>query len=175
MGDFPEIDFSPYPPCPVVWAYTAVDTICGPLGCAEWRQWLPDNLTADGAWLSESNRIHTSVFTLFPDMMTYQEFLESTNSSSSWSTLKQYAFETPSTSLADMMSLSSMCVLFVLVLLMRRLKAALIPFFSQLGRKAARHTHGKEWEKANEIRIIFSSLRCAATPAIRSPETYSHP
>jgi hypothetical protein len=156
------VDFSPYPPSPVVWAYTAIDTICDPLGCAQWRQWLPTFLTnSDGAWLSEDNKIPQSVFTLFPNMMTYQEFLELQRSSSSssstspfsWTLLKQFAFETPSTSLADLTSWNSILVLIVLVWLMRRLKATLIPFFSQIGRTAGRHTHGKEWEKANEIRI----------------------
>lgn len=155
------IDFTAYPPSPVIFAYNAVDILCDPLGCSEWRQWLPHRFTTEGAWLSEEHVVHQSIFTLFPPMMTYKEFLTQNEGKAgeigappySWQSIRTYAFETPSTSLAVLTTNTSMLTLMALVLCIRRLKAWLIPFFCGLGRQAARRTHGTEWEQSNEIRI----------------------
>jgi hypothetical protein len=150
------LDLSGYPPAPVTWAYNALDTICEPLGCGEWRQWLlPNSLTESGAWFSEQFRLGP-VTALLPKLTTYEEFLESSSASTKFSvqSLSQFAFETPSTSLADLTTLSSLVTLFVLVMILRLVKGILLPFFSDLGRKAGRQTHGPAWEKTNEIRIV---------------------
>jgi TLC domain len=149
-----DVDFSQYPPFPIVWAYTTVDTVCDPLGCSRWRRVLPSSFTADQAWLSEDYKVRQSIVTLLPKFTTYQEFLETTQQPSSLQAAQQYAFETPSTSLADLTTWTSLGTLLVLVWILRRCKAVLIPFFSNLGRQAARRTHGPEWMiPANEIRI----------------------
>jgi hypothetical protein len=166
------LDLSPYPPAPVTWAYTALDTVCEVLpslgrlglgrlgltgGCSHWRQWIPESYTAGpGAWFSEEFRLGP-VMALFPSLTTYSDFLQQEPAKEhSLTALKQFAFETPSTSLGDTTTPSSILVLVVLVVLLRLIKAFLMPRFSTLGRRTARLTHGKEWEqkKANQIRIV---------------------
>eukprot|EP00529_Nitzschia_sp_RCC80_P020562 CAMPEP_0113492620 /NCGR_PEP_ID=MMETSP0014_2-20120614/28174_1 /TAXON_ID=2857 /ORGANISM="Nitzschia sp." /LENGTH=400 /DNA_ID=CAMNT_0000386465 /DNA_START=18 /DNA_END=1216 /DNA_ORIENTATION=+ /assembly_acc=CAM_ASM_000159 len=191
----PPIDFSPYPPCFVVWTYTAIDTVCeyssaiSPqlMDCTNWRDSLPSSWTTtitktndkdndDGAgdyvpWLSPSNKYPGPVSELLPPLTTYEEFItakssaspssSSSSSSPSQPTIPSTAatmwefVQTPSTTLADLTSGSSLVVLVGLVWLMRRIKATLIPFFSSLGKKAALHTHGEEWcaQPSNQIRI----------------------
>ena len=70
-----------------------------------------------------------------------------------WSSMYQYAFETPSTSLGDLTTPTSMLVLCILVFILRAIKGFLLPSFSNMGRRAGRQTHGPEWEQHNEIRI----------------------
>lgn len=148
------LDFSSYPPTPVIWTYNAIDTICGLLGVAgQWRSILPSRFTAPGAWLSEEYRLD-SITALLPKLTTYPEFLEQTGSSHSLRSLAKFAFETPSTTLADVTTPGAMLTLLALVLILRQIKAFLLPLFSSFGRKAARHTHGPDWEKTNEIRIV---------------------
>jgi len=69
--------------------------------------------------------------------------------------LYNYAFKTTSTSLAELTTPTAMCALFVLVIALRRIKSILLPRFSELGRAAALHTHGRKWlkKKNNQIRI----------------------
>lgn len=147
------LDLTGYPPAPVTWVYNALDTLCEPLGCGQWRQILPVALTESGAWFSEENRLGP-LTALLPKLTTYEEFLEATNATPSAQSLYQYAFETPSTSLADLTTPTALLTLFILVMILRQIKGILIPWFSDLGRKAARHTHGPLWEKGNEIRIV---------------------
>jgi hypothetical protein len=149
----PPVDFSSYPPSLVVWTFTAVDTVCEPLGCSEWRSVLPSRLTTEQAWLSPAFQVPQSIFSILPSFMTYQEFLEQQQIPSSYGSLRQYAFHTPSTSLANLTTVPSMVTLVVLVWLLRQCKAVWMPLFSQLGRTAGRHTHGPEWEANNEVRI----------------------
>lgn len=148
------LDLSSYPPAPVTWAYNALDTVCEPLGCGDWRQLAPESLTQKGAWLSEEFQLKASVSELMPPLLTYPEYLQQTSSNYSLNSLKAFAFETPSTSLADVTTPSSMLVLVFLVIILRTTKAILLPLFSAFGRQAARHTHGKDWEKANAVRIV---------------------
>jgi hypothetical protein len=95
------------------------------------------------------------VNSLIPPLLTYQEYLQQTPGSApySWNSLQTFAFETPSTSLADLTTRSSILVLFVLVVVLRRIKAVLLPTFCQMGTRAARVTHGKDWLKDNQVRI----------------------
>lgn len=163
----PPLDFSPYPPFPVAWAYTAVDTVCGTLSpvpwldCSDWRNWLPSSFTANGAWLAPENKCPTAVIDLLPPLTTYQEFSdnfqqqqEQLEPPSTWATLSAFA-ATPSTTLADLTSGSALIAMIGLVWMMRRMKVVVIPFFSKLGRQAALRTHGAEWcaQPANDIRI----------------------
>lgn len=147
------IDLSGYPPAPVTWVYNAVDTLCDPLGCGNWRRWLPSAMTVSGAWLSEEYRLGP-LTALLPKLTTYDEFLQATNTTPSMASLYQFAFETSSTSLADLTAPSALLTSFLLIMILRQVKALLLPLFSELGRKAARHTHGPSWEKSNEIRIV---------------------
>lgn len=176
-------DYSEYPPTPVTWAFTLVDTVCEPVGCREWRQALPSSWTEPGEWLSDEYRVD-SVRSFVPLLLSYQDFVkqqqeqqqlqqkqgrggrfaargaeENVSTSAplspySLSLLKQYAFETPSTSLSDLTTPTSILVLIVLVWFIRRLKSVLMPMFSRFGRKAGRATHGKDWEQKNEVRIV---------------------
>jgi hypothetical protein len=63
-------------------------------------------------------------------------------------------FKTDSTTLSDLTNREAIVILLVLVCLLRRVKAILLPWFSTLGRKAARVTHGPQWEQSNKVRII---------------------
>ena len=101
------LDLSSYPPAPVTWAYNALDTVCEPLGCGDWRQLAPESLTQKGAWLSEEFQLKAPVSELMPPLLTYPEYLQQTSSNYSLNSLKAFAFETPSTSLADVTTPSS--------------------------------------------------------------------
>lgn len=157
-----EIDFSPYPPPPLIWAYTAVDAACEPLGCQDWRDQLPERWTREGAWLSGEFRVRQRVSDLKPALLTYQQYLQQHKNDSGQirsiglESLYNYAFKTTSTSLAELTTPTAICALFVLVIVIRRIKAILMPRFSELGRKAALHTHGKHWleHKNNQTRIL---------------------
>jgi len=154
------IDFSPYPPTPVVWTYTAVDAVCEPLGCADWRDQLPQRWSQEGAWLSGEFRVRQRVSDLKPALLTYQQYLQqqhddTTTTSIGWESLYNYAFKTTSTSLAELTTPTAICALFVLVVVLKGIKTILLPRFSELGRRAALHTHGQKWldQKNNQIRI----------------------
>ena len=112
----PPVDFSRYPPSPIVWAYTTVDTVCEPLGCTDsWRNVLPSSFTSNGAWLDPEFQVPVSVFTILPSFTTYDEFLQqqeiqSQKQPTTLQSLKQYAFSTPSTSLANLTSFPSIVI-----------------------------------------------------------------
>lgn len=146
------LDLTGYPPAPVVWLYNIVDTFCDPIGCGNWRSILPSSMTK--GWLSDDFRLSQPVTALLPPLTSYSDFLQGQPSSTT--TLYQFAFETPSTTLADVTSPSSLLMLLILVLILRQIKRILLPYFSGLGRKAAKHTHGKAWEEKpeNAIRIL---------------------
>ena len=90
----------------------------------------------------------------FPRLPTYADFVAEHNLAP-WdlSTMMQFA-KIPTTSLAVMTTPDALVVLFALVLLMRRVKGISIPLFCFIGAPAGRSTHGVEWEKENEERII---------------------
>ncbi|CAJ1934328.1 unnamed protein product [Cylindrotheca closterium] len=159
------IDFSTYPPTPVVWAYTAVDSACEPLGCTDWRDRLPHRWSQEGAWLSGEFKIVRSMSELKPPLLTYQQYLQQEyndngqgqiRSSIGLKSLYNYAFKTSSTSLAELTTPTAICALFMLVIVLRRIKAILLPRFSDLGRQAALHTHGRQWleQTNNQTRIV---------------------
>jgi len=59
-----------------------------------------------------------------------------------------------STVLGDVTSPLSLFMVLILVLALRKVKHAVVPIFRGVGRKYGRATHGVEWEKANEERIV---------------------
>jgi hypothetical protein len=105
-------------------------------------------------WLSDRFRLAQPVSALLPPLTSYAEFRNGEPPSTA--SLYQFAFKTPSTTLADLTSPSSLLMLVVLVLTLRQIKRLLLPFFSECGRKAARSTHGLKWEEKTEnaIRIV---------------------
>jgi len=168
MGDdyvnnasFEAIDFSSYPPFPVAWPIFLVDTICDHyLGgfCSEWRNVLPEQLTQEGSssWFSVSHKMERTPNEVLPDLLSYHDFL-TTNSEPpfSWASIKGFAFETSSTSLASVLSWPSLIALVILVSVVRLIKAKSIPRFSNMARIYCRNRHGPTWEKdkANAQRI----------------------
>lgn len=96
--------------------------------------------------------IPTRAETLDP-FPTYAEFLLAKKEQNSFSNLYEFAFKTPSTSLGELTSKDGIVVVIGLVLLLRQLKAILLPMFCDFGRKIGRSTHGEEWERHNEERI----------------------
>lgn len=69
----------------------------------------------------------------------------------------EYLFWTDNTALGDISSRFSILVVFILILLIRKIKYRLIPFFSSIGKELAEkgRQNGKEWVRnpANQIRI----------------------
>ena len=150
------LDLSPYPPAPVLWVTASLDTLCDNVGCSQWRSWAPAPLQAPGQWLSEEFRLGY-LAKIFPPMMSYDQYLQATapsSSSYSLASFQAWAFQTPSTTLADLSTPSAMIALCVLVVLLRVIKVVLMPWFSSMGRRTGRATHGDEWEAANEVRIV---------------------
>ena len=155
------LDLSAYPPAPVLWVAASLDTLCDNVGCSQWRSWAPASFQAPGQWLSEEFRVGY-LAKVFPTMTSYDQYLQATatatatapSSSSSFASFQAWAFQTPSTTLADLLTPSAMIALCVLVVLLRVIKAVLMPWFSSMGRRAGRATHGDEWEASNEVRIV---------------------
>lgn len=141
------IDLSSYPAAPFLYVSKTLDLICEPLDfCQNWRDYTPSFLEQP-----LSHKVG-KLDDVIPEMQSYPEFLG--NRESSWQLVKEYAFSTSSTSLSVLTTKEAMFVLLVLVILIRTIKAVLLPYFSSIGRRAGRATHGKEWEAANEIRIV---------------------
>ena len=161
------------PPAPITWIYNTIDTIISVLCyyvhryCFDWRQALGFNSHAISSsvlssWLSQQNRI-PPIASFKPHLMTFTEFLNQQQAEGatkdttvlsyvqSW---YQYAFFTPSTALGDLTTPAALVALCVLVLLLRRLKAIILPLFCRIGRHMALQTHGAAWIAENEIRIV---------------------
>lgn len=138
------------PPAPVLWLTSALDTVCYPLQCSDWRDTMG---IAQDSWLAVQV---PPLAPHLPRLLTYPDFVKQQSSSSygSVQSLYQYAFETESTSLGNLGTPTSALVLLVLVLLIRTVKSILLPTFSKLGRQAGRRTHGPDWEAANQVRIV---------------------
>jgi hypothetical protein len=154
------LDLSLYPPAPVVWCLTALDAICQTtlplLQCGDWRDRLG---VQEGSWLSHKVG---NIAESFPHLITFQEYrhmqLQDVVDTTSptiplGSSLYSYAFETPSTALADLTTPTAMLVLAILILIWRCIKMVCLPYFSNLGRIAGRRTHGAQWEENNQARI----------------------
>ena len=140
------VDLSGYPSAPFLFVSKTLDLVCQPLQCSEWREYVPSVLKQQ-----LSHRIG-DVTKVLPNVTTYSEFLNGRESS--LEELRVFAFETSSTSLSVLTTREAMMVLVFLVMLIRLCKSILLPFFSSIGRKAGRATHGKDWEANNEIRIV---------------------
>ena len=179
MGDnyinyasFETINFSAYPPCLLAWPIFIADTICDNyLGgfCSEWRSILPAKLASaeSSSWFSVSHKMEKTPNDCLPELLSYHDFLNATAANDhdsgsgekllfSLASIKRFAFETSSTSLASVLSWTSLLALVVLVSCIRLLKAKSIPYFSNVARTYCRKTHGRNWEKekANEQRIL---------------------
>ena len=185
MDDFDEqelyskINFAAYPPCIIAWGIMLVDNICSRLlGCPNWRHFLlPEKYTSPGSWFSEEHRMnklpHEFLLEYMPKLMTYQEYLllesntigngngnENGGNNSqlapySLESMKQFAFHTSSTSLGTIDTWTSLFAVLVLVIIIRTIKANIIPLFSKFARTVGRKKHGKEWlqQKSNQMRI----------------------
>ena len=138
-----------YPPAPVAWVLNALDLVCYPLQCSPWRQWLG---VQDHPWLSQSV---PSIRANMLDLSTYPEYLQANDTEQPYSlaSLYKYAFQTPDTSLGELTTPMTFGVVLVLMLVIRAVKAVLLPLFCRMGREAGRRTHGKKWEAENEERI----------------------
>ena len=161
-ASFETINFSRYPPFLVAWPIFLVDTICDHyLGgfCSDWRNVLPEQMSQEGSssWFSVSHKMENTPNEVLPDLLSYQDFFKTDSEPPySWASIKGFAFETSSTSLASVLSWPSLIALVVLVSLVRLVKAKSIPRFSNMARIYCRKTHGPMWEKdkANEQRIL---------------------
>lgn len=143
---------SHYPPGPILMICEIIDLIWTALFLnhfAEWRSLLPAI-----SWFDPKFKL-PPVLDFLPDLKSYGDYVvKNSIAHNSFSSLYSFAFETESTTLGDVTSPASMAILVVLVLLLRAVKSILLPFFSLIGRRVGRYTHGSEWEKQNEIRII---------------------
>lgn len=148
------LDMSPYPPAPVVWGLTFLDTICQTTSLLQCRDWRERIGVQEGSWLAHKVG---NIAESFPKLITFQQFrqlqLQQDATTSLGSSLYSYAFETPSTALGDLTTPTAMFVLVVLILIWRGIKMFLLPYFSKVGRIAGRRTHGAQWEENNQARI----------------------
>jgi len=143
-----DYDLSIYPASPILLATKGIDSVCSLLGCSdEWRSFVPSALSS---WVQyKVGDVRNS----FPSMLSYNDYLVQSSQGVGWASAFSYAFETPSTSLGDLTTVTSIVVLLILVCLLRLIKGILLPIFSSIGREIGRKTHGKGWELQNEIRI----------------------
>ena len=142
-------DVSLYPPTVVILLSKALDVLCGSLRLGDWRDHLGSFLPQ--SWLDV--RLG-AVSDHFPDYLTYQEFLEQTDQETSFQSIRQFAFQTPSTSLADLTSPAGAMTLFVMVIILMFLsRKVLMPYFSSIGSKIACAAHGSDWEAKNDERM----------------------
>ena len=130
-----------------------IDPICQIFNFPQWQEHLPFGLgdSESIGWLS--HEVPEPVYKIFPKLLSYQDYLQQTNSQLGLSSLYTFAFKTSSTTLGDVTSSDALLVLMVLVLILRKLKKALNPLFCSIGRTLARKRHGLEWEKQNEEKI----------------------
>jgi hypothetical protein len=127
-----------------------LDTVCGLINFPTWRDSLPSSL--EKTFLSHPPQLPLSE--QFNKLPTYSDILSKNNDGNSLSNLYKYAFQTPTTALGSVSTQDAMVTLLILVLMLRRIKALVCPIFCGLGRKFGRSTHGPEWEKNNEEKIL---------------------
>lgn len=140
-------DLSAYPAAPVLWLTSLIDIGCGLLHFGDWRETIGVGETSIWAYKVPSLWSH------LPPLLTYQDYLATTVQSPSMESLYRYAFTTPSTALGDLTTPTAITVLIALVLVLRAVKAVLLPFFSSIGRRAGHSTHGQKWVQENQVRI----------------------
>lgn len=136
------------PPAILLMVMTAAKSTCDALGRPKMCDRLPFGIDD-----VESNSWSSRPLSSLPKLTTYAEFLATNNKSFSLSTILEFA-RVPSSSLGSVASYDSIVVLGCLVLLMRYLKAFTIPRFCKIGETMARRTHGDEWVRKNEEKII---------------------
>jgi len=85
--------------------------------------------------------------------ISYADFIAENKLENNISNLRTFAFDTPSTSLGVLTSNDSLVVLFLLVLILRRIKSIAIPSFSSIGTSLAKSSHGPEWVRNNPEKI----------------------
>jgi len=131
----------------------ALESIFRFLCIPQWRDYLP--FSAGSRWFSHALP-STSFSEAFPILTTYADFIEQNNGLYSyWNFASMAKFaKMPSTSLGVVTTNDSLVVLLFLVFFMRKVKGVLIPYFCSIGRKLGRSTHGIEWERENDERII---------------------
>lgn len=166
------IDFSQYPFWHSLWPGFFIDCTCMMLGCRHtWRNHVPFGWSEPGHWLSEEYEI-VDMIKLLPDMLTFEQFrtmqgykvhegsgllagLESKDDFEDWKTsLYEYAFETPSTSIANLTTPTALGIVSCLVLGIKLFKKVIMPQFQHIGRWLALRAHGKEWLGKNQERIV---------------------
>jgi len=119
----------------------------------QWQDYLPNaigNPSLNGclSHAPESN------FQQYDDPISYHSFLAQNKLDQSLSSLYTFAFETPTTSLGVLTTKDSLVMLSLLVLIIRQIKAVLLPKFCDIGRNIGKKTHGPEWEQKNPERIM---------------------
>jgi hypothetical protein len=157
-----------YPPTWVILMSKTLDMLYASLRLGDWRDHRLGRFLVPRGWLDF--RLCAGVSDHFPDYLTYQGFLEQTGRETSLQSIQQFAFQTSSTSLADLTSPAGAISLVVMVLIMAVLKEkVLMPYFSKIGSKIARAGHESPgWEAKNEermakfgdyfFRLVFRSL-----------------
>eukprot|EP00527_Entomoneis_sp_CCMP2396_P007181 CAMPEP_0198144420 /NCGR_PEP_ID=MMETSP1443-20131203/15551_1 /TAXON_ID=186043 /ORGANISM="Entomoneis sp., Strain CCMP2396" /LENGTH=321 /DNA_ID=CAMNT_0043807811 /DNA_START=325 /DNA_END=1287 /DNA_ORIENTATION=- len=154
------LDMSDYPPAPILWMTAFVDTLCMPLQCQDsWRAAVGIDENEEGkSWFAHQVPSLWQHMPRYPSFAEFQQLQQQSNEHadgvSLWQSLYTFAFETSTTALGDLTSPTAALVLFVMVVLLRQIKAVLLPLFSSFGRWIGRYTHGAEWEAANEERIF---------------------
>lgn len=157
------IDFAAYPPFLVAWPINIVDMVCDRyLGgfCSQWRSLLPESMLASGdsvSWFSAAHKMTKTPNEYLPELLCYQEFVKEDNETPfSLASIKRFAFETSSTSLANVLSWPSLLALVILIGCLRLLKANFTPIFVNMARNYCRARHGPEWEKdkGNKDRVM---------------------
>jgi hypothetical protein len=146
-----------HPPGAILLATKIVDDACHYLQCSGWRQGLLPLLGDQSrlsSWISvQVPSFQGSVSQRFPDLLSYKDFALTNSTRGTLSNLFRYAFHTRDTQLGILTSYEAMLALLLLVLLLRQIKATLMPIFQRAGRSLGCAAHGKEWDTLNTERV----------------------
>jgi len=142
------------PPGLVILLVQIIDTIFKNLNFPLWREQIPSWLCDESSncWLSTETPGWPSQY--LPELTSYHSFLAQNKLDQSLSSLYTFAFETPTTSLGVLTTKDSLVMLSLLVLIIRQIKAVLLPKFCDIGRNIGKSTHGSEWEQKNPERVM---------------------
>jgi hypothetical protein len=138
------------PAAPLLWINGILDTVCCAINFPMWQSSLSSVLK--NSFLSHP--MHTPLSQTFPTLTSYSDVLSDDNGVNIFSSVYKYAFESPTTALGVLTTKDSMITLCILVLTLRQMKAVACPAFCRLGRRLGRSTHGVEWERKNEEKIM---------------------
>jgi len=139
-----------YPPGSLLLLISILESFFSLFKLPQWREYMPFGLGE--TWLSHETPEPLSK--IFPNLLTYSDFLSQTGSKVGPSSLYTFAFETDTTSLGVMTSMDALVTLTLLVLILRKMKRVANPFFSSIGTNFARRTHGDDWVQANDEKIV---------------------